>query len=696
MLHPPFIRYNQIDIALEAIPKLFCGVYFADFVGKINTTSNIFGIDTYLFSGGDMSNAKIDHLIVLMLENRAFDHMLGYLDYPAETPFEGIAGKEKDFGNPYGDGQTAYPRPLAKYAIDPGPSHIHPSVMTQLLQNNPRHAPYQLTNRGFAQDYAQIAPDHPSDALNCFRPEHLPVLSALAQGFAVCDHWFCSVPGETWPNRNYAHSATSDGEVAIVFRTYPNKTIFQQLGEHERDWTIYYGGFPPQSIVFKNLWTGHDHRWMQRFKPIQDLYRAISTGHLPHYAFLEPDMLGRNSDSQHPSMGGWNDFRAGERLIWQVYHALRQNPEVFQKTLLLITYDEHGGFFDHVHPPQGDYLKVDPPYQNPDKPSESFPFDLLGPRVPAVLVSPWIAAGTVDQTVYEHSSIPATIRKLFNVDVPALTPRDAQVNTFEGILNLNQPRAAGDLPNPDEPSVNDAERKSKKGVPLRESLAWVLSGMIWQEMQEERREIPDKFHHLAKSLNTTQQPDQNPLIQGLTSMLDEISPQLSDDARGIFQDISNELEQLANAFNQAAGDVIDALPLADILKDIEDKLSKMLGEETLEDDAQKLGEWLFHLFDNPIVLLHTSDGRAIQQPTSADFTDALHKLHDESRQGAKLWLADHADRWLDICADDSATFYDCKPEKVRRLKNVSSDQQLQMMEDFNANDLKALRKLFGS
>lgn len=187
-----------------------------------------------------MSEDRIQHLLVLMLENRSFDHMLGFLEYPPGIPFEGLSGREAEMGNPLPDGQVLLPTPDASYAMHPGPGHSHDDVLEQLLESADRSRPYRLANKGFAANYAgRYSPGHGALAMGCFTPDRLPVLATLARVFAVCDHWFCSVPGATWPNRNFCHAGTSGGQVNIVVQAYRDKTIFEQLSEANRDWSIY-------------------------------------------------------------------------------------------------------------------------------------------------------------------------------------------------------------------------------------------------------------------------------------------------------------------------------------------------------------------------------------------------------------------------------------------------------------------------
>jgi phospholipase C len=203
----------------------------------------------------------------------------------------------------------------------------------------------------------------------------VPVLSTLATEFAVCDHWFCSVPGETWPNRNYLHAATSAGQTNIEIRPYTDRTIFELLEERRVTWRVYHED-TPQVWAFPLLWdTPQRHgNWFPTAKfPVH-----VEAGNLAAYSFIEPNHrpplhtieFDPNapgvSDSQHPENnlvandvydtypdGADTDFARGEALVASVYEALRANPDTFNRTILLITYDEHGGLYDHLPPPTG-------------------------------------------------------------------------------------------------------------------------------------------------------------------------------------------------------------------------------------------------------------------------------------------------------------------------------------------------------
>jgi phospholipase C len=444
----------------------------------------------------------IDHVVVLALENRSFDHLLGYLDHP-NPDFDGVR-----HGGPYNNPGWNGAGPVAttskaKTVLPVCPDHSHDAAMEQLgLSSAPHNT--TSTNQGFVTSYERICRGLSPQAfagllapiinwwrsrtppaapiigrgplvMDCQDPSHVPVLAALATQFAVCTRWFCSVPGETWPNRNFMHSATSDGETNIDPRLYTNKTIFELLEEHGRTWHIYYDD-TPQVWAFVNLWDdpARAGNWYQ-FPTFDEHVRA---GTLPNYSFIEPNHrppvhtvehdpgVGTPdiSNNQHPgnnlvSNNAFDtapptepgDFCRAEALIASVYQSLRANPEVFNRTILLITYDEHGGLYDHVPPP----VDIPNPGINASllrrifraiyrRKSATFDFSVLGPRVPAVIISPYVEPATVNAEVRDHASIPSTLRALFAPDARPLTSRDAWATPFHSVLGRTSARA--DLP----------------------------------------------------------------------------------------------------------------------------------------------------------------------------------------------------------------------------------------------------------
>ncbi len=442
--------------------------------------------------------SRIEHVIVLMLENRSFDHELGFLQHPHPDMFG-----QQDLASRFNmtDDQPAVQVPAT---ADGTPNLVDPdhSPAGILEQMGPFGA--VATMGGFVRNYNRRWPGKGGAVMKCLDPEQqCPVLAGLAKDFAVCTRWFSSVPGETWPNRNFAHAATSDRATQIEFGFYTDPTIFERLERQHRTWHIYYDG-PPQVWFFKKLWQprlrdllpnrkGRLANWygMARF------YDHVLDGTLPTYSFIEPahnhlfedESAPRQTNSQHCT-NNFNDdnaadFRAGDRLIGSIYDALVDNPDLFARTLLVITYDEHGGLFDHVEPPKavapGDPVEigfvrtigrlvrkvVDLVKKVPQTPT--FNPTQLGPRVPAVLVSPWIRPGRVVPDVFDHASIPATLRACLAPDQAPLTGRDRCANTFHGVVADGQ-AVAGTvprrLPDDDPPSPDDPP-------PLRWSSAYL-------------------------------------------------------------------------------------------------------------------------------------------------------------------------------------------------------------------------------
>ena len=307
-----------------------------------------------------------------------------------------------------------------------------------------------------------VAPDQASQIMRCMKPmEQLPALATLAKTFALCTRWHCSVPGATWPNRNFAHAGTSDGTVDIEVGFYTNPTIFNRLHEAGKSWRIYRDpGSLAQVMAFEWL---SDEAQIGNWRRLGDFAGDVAGGQLPAYSFLEPCHDGRRSNSQHPGNnddnsgpedGGLWDFQRGENLLIEVYEALRANPQVFDRTVLLITYDEHGGMYDHVPPPT-DAIAPEP-FGRParswmprligwfvEQPDSGFRFKVLGPRVPTVIVSPRIDQRW-DDTCYDHAAIPRTVRKLFAPGTAPLSAREAASATFDTLVTRSTART--DLP----------------------------------------------------------------------------------------------------------------------------------------------------------------------------------------------------------------------------------------------------------
>jgi phospholipase C len=392
-----------------------------------------------MFAGLD----KLKHIVVLMMENRSFDHMLGFAQNDS-WPIDGLSAEKTNEDSMGGVAQISND---AGYAGDftPDPGHSGFDTLTQLYGDPSTTVTQNPQMNGFVRSYEGKThnPQAAHRIMKCFSTQNLPVLTKLAQQFCVCDRWFSSVPGPTFPNRAFMHAATSMGRVdmSIDWRKL-SPTIYERLAENHVDSVIYYHDSTMTS-TFDGLAGNPDY--FGSFE--NDFLSACADDDLPAYSFIEPrfaNSAGGNgqpaysASDQHPD----HNVMEGEALIQSVFKAIWANPKVRNSTLLVIVYDEHGGLYDHVPPPaavnpdgkkwSNDGVSLDP----------SFDFTRLGVRVPAILISPYIKAGTIDRRTYDHASIIATARKLLIPNVPNshLTQRDKLANTFEDNLTLDEPR----------------------------------------------------------------------------------------------------------------------------------------------------------------------------------------------------------------------------------------------------------------
>lgn len=384
--------------------------------------------------------ASIEHVVVLMLENRSFDAMLGRL-YGEDVDFRGVPPNAQNTwaGKSYPVWTSPIPLSTDSACIPtPDPNEDFVAMTAQIFgEGNTEQSP--ATMSGFAANYATTKTHRPGDIMHGFSPEQLPVLSSLARSFGVCDDWHASAPNQTWPNRFFLHTGTANGYVnnKPLHLPYMMETVFNRLADGNKSWGIYHHDMP-QSATLTRIWLDlptHLHDF-------DDFLTDAQAGNLPNYSFIEPQyftdpLTGTMPNDQHPP----HDVRYGERLIARTYDALRSGPG-WKKTLFVILYDENGGLYDHV--PPGAAKSPGPPYER-----NGFKFDRYGVRVPAVLVSPWIKPGSIIRRPkesgppYDHTSVIKTLGKLFEVEVDSLSKRVKAAPDFLGALSLTEPTNDG-------------------------------------------------------------------------------------------------------------------------------------------------------------------------------------------------------------------------------------------------------------
>jgi phospholipase C len=389
------------------------------------------------------------HVVVLMMENRSFDHMLGALK-ATHPNIDGLTGNES---NPDTSGAQVRVQPLAEYQsqLDPDPNHHFAAVNLQIFNSTQHGPPLPATMQGFIGSYfnQQQNTAHSHDILYYFTPDKLPVLTTLATQYAVFNRWFASIPGPTICNRAFAHYGTSFGQVSmdIFYEGKAFQAIYTRLLSAGHTCKLFYYDEASSTMEVVNLLQNQ----AALFGTFPDFLTACSQNALPDYCFIEPNYTDHPApdgsgeaiaSDQHPD----HDVRAGEQFIAQVYNAIRSNPNLWPNTALLLVYDEHGGIYDHVPPPS---CAPDTPFiaQPADTGTlDSFSFDRLGIRVPAILISPWVAAGSVINDTFEHACIPATVTEFFQLpDVPR-SQRERNANTFLGNLTLGSMRADDECP----------------------------------------------------------------------------------------------------------------------------------------------------------------------------------------------------------------------------------------------------------
>jgi len=420
---------------------------------------------------------NIEHVILLMFENRSFDNVLGAF-YPATINPDG-GGVPVGWSNPLSPGPPvlAWNAPAGSAAQNipfPDPQESYADMSEQINTSPPM--------QGFVTDYATVSNATPADIMQYFVAQNVPVTHALASTYAVSDRYFASGPVQTWPNRLFSLCGTPcynpNTQTAYVnnpeYPDYPlmigqldQLSIFEQLDNAGYSWKVYFDDEAPVSAIIKYV----DDHWDKIFDsgnvwPFEsdpdifhgDFFDDVKNNRLPTFSLIEPryqmlSALGIEApNSNHPgdSMAvGHSDIpinvSCGEQMLAKVFNALTANPSLFATTLLVVTYDEHGGLFDHVTPPP-----ATPPF--PAGTVVGFNYDVYGVRVPTLFINPFVNPGVFrppQQTPpFDHASLLATLRDQYSLS-PSLSPRVDAAPTFAGLINSGaQPIPTPSIPVP--------------------------------------------------------------------------------------------------------------------------------------------------------------------------------------------------------------------------------------------------------
>jgi phospholipase C len=425
----------------------------------------------------------IEHVVVLMLENRSFDQMLGdfQLLYPTLDGIDPASPPRREVVD--GHAYDQLPTDVRRASNDP--NHELASVLRQIGapaavrgfdcrqafavrlllvvcfavwswimwawrmgRGQPRDRVMRADARPvfeshFVADYVRFFPKSTTaqrnEVMGYFQVGTLPALHQLAKHFTVCDRWFASVPGPTWVNRFFVHSGTARGIARMPndlwdftgYALYDQRTIYDELNARGKGWRIYFHD-TPQSLALARQWRSENKLNYAHIDRLEG--DAAAPADFPAFVFIEPQYTGDDANDDHPPY----DVMAGEALIARVYNAIRSNDALWRSTLLIVVFDEHGGYYDHVQPPAA---------SPPDRCTLEYAFDRLGVRVPAVLVSPWVPAGVFpdDKSVhFDHTSIGRYLCDKWHLQ--PLGERMLQSRSIEGALRFNDPPRLDALP----------------------------------------------------------------------------------------------------------------------------------------------------------------------------------------------------------------------------------------------------------
>lgn len=346
--------------------------------------------------------APIDTFVILCMENRSFDHYLGALRLIEGRELTGLDGTEK---NPTPDGTFVNVFKLEDFT-PADPPHGWDAAHNQ--HNGGKNDGFVLEHAGNSQ----------ADVMGYHVREQIPITYALADAHAVCDHWFASVMGPTWPNRYFLHGATSKGQKSNL-PVFGFKSIFDLLDDASVTHRVYYHDI---------AWCSGAYFKTSGLSTIEQFFVDAEKGNLPNVVFIDPQFFGQGANDDHPD----HDVRLGQALIASVYAALGKSPQ-WSRCMFILTYDEHGGFFDHVPPPTTE--------------DEDAEFRQMGFRVPSIVAGPFAKSGCTVTTELEHVSILRTIGRRFGL--PSLNQRMTSANDLSSCIQpayFAAPRPAVALP----------------------------------------------------------------------------------------------------------------------------------------------------------------------------------------------------------------------------------------------------------
>jgi len=437
---------------------------------------------------------KVKTVVLVMFENRSFDHMLGHLSLENINPdVDGLREPLSKYENLY-EGDSYLPFPIPEDTALPFDlPHEIDYVTTQLALSEVNNK-YMMS--GFVEAYAaqsKVNPNPDCEPMGYFNSKQVPITSFLAQNFCTCDRWFSALPTSTQPNRTMAFTGESS-----IFKTHfqlidSTNNIFKWLTDHSIRWRVYHDG-----LTFFTLYPGlWKYALGDNFRDYEYFFSDMQTepeAERPQVILVEPSYndaphLGndRPNDNHAPLAIGW-----GEDFLRSVYQSVTVNKQVWDNAVMVVYYDEHGGFYDHVPPPAV-------PYQTTGDPAQAFAS--LGPRIPGIVVSPLVEPGSICNSVLDHTSVLQFLAEKFTPGQPYSASVDARRTVGPGISSLSialtteAPRAAPAVP-PDPIFVKTALGRNIAAAPepgMQSAFEQAATDMMEQEPEKTREKYPELF-----------------------------------------------------------------------------------------------------------------------------------------------------------------------------------------------------------
>jgi len=386
---------------------------------------------------------KIEHIVIVMMENHSFDGRYGMLGRGDGYKLD-AAGRPLD-ANPMADGRLVRAFHLPSTCQLPGaPGQNWVASHTSFANGR---------NDGFVKASGPVA-------MGYWDASDIPFYYGLAKTFPLCDRYFCSAMAQTYPNRRFLIAGTASGVVTTNFSNIDkfrpaNGTILDRLHAHGITWKDYYTDLPGVAVILQNTTL-----YPQNLAHIDQFYKDAASGSLPSVSFVDPRF---EKDPTHPaeSEEDPDDIAYGENFVAKVVNAVMQSPN-WKNTMLIYTYDEHGGYYDHVPPPRA--VKPDDIAPGVDATGITGAYDRLGFRVPTVIVSPFAKPDYVSHEVHDHTSIMKLIETKWNLG--ALTYRDANASNLLDSLDLQGPPAFAEPPTLPAPSKLATCQPGTPGGPI--------------------------------------------------------------------------------------------------------------------------------------------------------------------------------------------------------------------------------------